>query len=153
MYLDSGTSYARPYTYYTDTYLDNTPLRDPTHLFDAPLYADHGRAVFWPDLSKDHPHNAIWRLVGETCTLDSFTFESGQIVIDKAGNGGLNLAALLIAAEMQADRDFWFHMCGGDKDTFRWAFRILGIEFGESPRWMSALGFLNTYEGGRFCGQ
>ncbi|ORY32097.1 mannosyltransferase putative-domain-containing protein [Naematelia encephala] len=131
---------------------DNTPLRDPSHLFESSIYTDSGRAVFWPDLSKDHPSNAIWRLVGDTCDLDHFTFESGQIVIDKAGNSGLNLAALLLAADMQEDRDFWFHMCGGDKDTFRWAFRMLDIPFGESPRWMSALGGLNPYESGRFCG-
>jgi alpha 1,2-mannosyltransferase len=132
---------------------DNTPLRDPSHLFTAPLYLTHGRAVFWPDLSKDHPHNAIWRIVGQPCSLESWTFESGQIVIDKAGNHGLNLAALLIAAGMQDERDFWFHMCGGDKDTFRWGFEILGLPYGESPRWMGAVGIENRHEGDRFCGQ
>lgn len=39
-------------------------------------------------------------------------------MIDKAGNDGLNAAALHLAAYMQEDLDFWFHMCGGDKDTF-----------------------------------
>ncbi|OCF31451.1 hypothetical protein I316_06853 [Kwoniella heveanensis BCC8398] len=131
---------------------DNVPLRSPAHLFDAPLYTSNGRAAFWPDLSKDHPDNAIWRIVGETCSLDDWTFESGQIVIDKAGNNGLNLAALVIASGMMEDREFWFHMCGGDKDTFRWAFRALDIEFAVSPRWMSALGIKNAYENGRFCG-
>ncbi|WVQ70433.1 uncharacterized protein L199_008660 [Kwoniella botswanensis] len=131
---------------------DNVPLRSPVHLFDSPIYKSNGRAVFWPDLSKDHPDNAIWRLVGDTCSLDLWTFESGQIVIDKAGNSGLNLVALIIASEMMNEREFWFHMCGGDKDTFRWAFRILDIPFGVSPRWMSALGVKNGYEGGRFCG-
>ncbi|KAJ7111598.1 mannosyltransferase putative-domain-containing protein [Mycena crocata] len=115
---------------------DNTPLCDPSHLFDAPIYKTNGRAAFWPDLSKDHPSNAIWRL----------------LVVDKTGNEGMNLAALLIAADMQEDRDFWFHMCNGDKDTFRWAFRILYLPFGDSPRWMSALGFQNAFDGGRFCG-
>jgi alpha 1,2-mannosyltransferase len=91
--------------------------------------------------------------MGDTCSLDHWTFESGQIVIDKAGNEGLNLAALIIAAEMQVEHKFWFHLCGGDKDTYRWAFRALGLQWGESPRWMSALGFLNGFEGGRFCGQ
>ncbi|KAK8870047.1 hypothetical protein IAR55_000617 [Kwoniella newhampshirensis] len=43
-------------------------------------------------------------------------------------------------------------MCGGDKDTFRWAFRALGLEFGVSPRWMSALGIANGFDNGRFCG-
>ncbi|WWD15658.1 hypothetical protein CI109_100080 [Kwoniella shandongensis] len=131
---------------------DNTPLRSPTHLFDAPIYTSSGRAAFWPDLSKDHPDNAIWRLIGDSCSLDLWTFESGQIVIDKAGNNGLNFAALVIAAGMMNDREFWFHMCGGDKDTFRWAFRALGLDFGVSPRWMSTVGIKNSYDGGRFCG-
>lgn len=116
------------------------------------MYTAHG-AAFWPDLSKDHPDNAIWRLVGDTCDLSHWTFESGQIVIDKAGNAGLNLAALWIASGMMGEREFWFHMCGGDKDTFRWAFRILNIGWNDSPRWMSALGFKNGFDSGRFCGQ
>ncbi|TYJ53112.1 hypothetical protein B9479_006234 [Cryptococcus floricola] len=131
---------------------DNTPLRSPVHLFDAPIYTTSGRAAFWPDLTKDHPHNAIWRIIGDTCSQDLFTFESGQIVIDKAGNEGLNMAALVIAAGMMRDREFWFRMCGGDKDTFRWAFRVLGLEFGVAPRWMGAVGIENGFEGGRFCG-
>ncbi|WWC85151.1 uncharacterized protein L201_000008 [Kwoniella dendrophila CBS 6074] len=131
---------------------DNVPLRSPVHLFDSPVYKDNGRAVFWPDLSKDHPDNAIWRIVGDECSLDLWTFESGQIIIDKSGNNGLNLVSLIIASGMMNERDFWFKMCGGDKDTFRWAFRILDNDFGISPRWMSALGIKNGYEGDRFCG-
>ncbi|KAL1406138.1 hypothetical protein Q8F55_007821 [Vanrija albida] len=130
---------------------DNLPLRTIAHLFDAEVVQDTG-AAFWPDLSKDHADNAIWRVVGEPCTLDQWTFESGQIVVDKRGNDGLNLAALWIAAGMMDDREWWFKMCGGDKDTYRWAWRVLDIPYATSPRWMSALGFLNPHEGGRFCG-
>lgn len=65
----------------------------------------------------------------------------------------MNLAALLIAAGMQEERDFWFRMCGGDKDTFRWGWEVLGLTYGESPRWMSMLGFENAWNNGRFCGQ
>lgn len=74
-------------------------------------------------------------------------------MVDKAGNEGMNLAALIIAAGMMRDRDFWFHMCGGDKDTFRWAWRMLDTEFGVSPRWMSTVGIRNEFQNGRFCGQ
>lgn len=63
---------------------DNVPLRDPSHLFESARYrADGARAAFWPDLSKDHVDNAIWRIIGDECDLDNWTFESGQIVIDK----------------------------------------------------------------------
>jgi len=129
---------------------DNAPLSDPSHLFNAPIYTTNGRAAFWPDLSKDHPDNAIWRLIGEQCTFDDWTFESGQMVIDKSGNGGLNLATLYLASAMMDDKDFWFKMCGGDKDTFRWAWRALDLDFGRSPRWMSSVGIMNR---GKYCGQ
>jgi len=135
---------------------DNIPLRDPSYLFDSKRYnaPGSGRAVFWPDLSKDHVDNAIWRFVGDPCTLDHWTFESGQILIDKTGNDGLNLAALYIAAYMQEKdhQDFYFKMCGGDKDTYRWAFRILDIPFTVSPRWATTLGSLNEEDNNRFCG-
>lgn len=54
---------------------------------------------------------------------------------------------------MQSDHDFWFRMCGGDKDTFRWAFRALDIPFATSPMWAVPLGQRNPFEGERFCGQ
>jgi alpha 1,2-mannosyltransferase len=72
------------------------------------------------------------------------------MVIDKSGDEGLNLAALYLASAMMDDKDFWFRMCGGDKDTFRWAWRALDLDFGRSPRWMSSVGIMYK---GRFCGQ
>lgn len=131
---------------------DNLPLRNPSHLFTAKSYLNRGEAAFWPDLAKDHPSNAVWRLVGETCSLNEWAFESGQIVINKAGNNGLNLAALHLAAGMMDEdaRPFWFRLIDGDKDTFRWAFRILDLPYVAAPRWMSALGFLES--DGTFCG-
>lgn len=129
---------------------DNTPLRNPEVLFDSPLYEDNGRAAFWPDVTKDHATNAVWRVIGEPCSLNEWSFESGQIVIDKAGNNGLNTAALWLAAGMMAHHEFWFRLAGGDKDTFRWAFRALDIPYAAAPRWMSALGVL---DGSQFCGQ
>lgn len=133
---------------------DNVPLRDPATLFDSPRYLREGsgRAAFWPDLSKDHVDNAIWRLMGVPCDLDHWTFESGQIVVDKAGNDGLNAAALHLAAYMQGDMDFWFKMCGGDKDTFRWGFVALGLPFTSPLKWATPLGDLNQMDNQRFCG-
>jgi alpha 1,2-mannosyltransferase len=82
--------------------------------------------------------------------LDDWSFETGQFVVDKSGNNGLNLAALWLASGMQKERDFWFRLCGGDKDTFRWAWEALGLDWGRSPRWMAAVGIM---EGDDFCGQ
>jgi len=129
---------------------DNAPLSSPSHLFSTPIYENNGRAAFWPDLNKDHPDNAIWRIIGEQCTFDDWSFESGQMVIDKSGNEGMNLAALYLASAMMDDKDFWFKMCGGDKDTFRWAWRALDLDFGRSPRWMSSVGIMDR---GKYCGQ
>jgi len=68
---------------------DNIPLRDPEYLFDSERYnrVEGGKAAFWPDLSRDHVDNAVWRVMGVECDLDDFTLESGQIVIDKVSWG------------------------------------------------------------------
>lgn len=97
---------------------DNVPLADPTFLFNDRGYLTKGRAVFWPDINRDHPENAIFRILGETCNHAEWQIDSGQIVIDKRGNDGLNLAALHLANAMQTDHEFWFKLSGGDKDTF-----------------------------------
>lgn len=47
------------------------------------------------------------------CKREDWQLDSGQILIDKRGQEGLNLAALLAALEMQKDYDFWFKLSGG----------------------------------------
>ncbi|RMZ80382.1 hypothetical protein DV738_g2783, partial [Chaetothyriales sp. CBS 135597] len=128
---------------------DNFPLSDVTALFDAPLFTDHkgGQAVFWPDLNRDHPDNAIHRVLGIPCH-NAWELDSGQILIKKSGNHGLNLAALYLAQYMQTKGDFWFS--GGDKDTFRYAFLALGIPYTPAPRWLAVLG--TTVHTDTFCG-
>ena len=64
--------------------------------------------------------------MGKQCYFDDWELETGQIVISKTGNGGLNLAALHIAAHMQAEHPFYFKLSDGDKDTFRYGFWALG---------------------------
>ncbi|KAH8886152.1 hypothetical protein GQ53DRAFT_658557 [Thozetella sp. PMI_491] len=131
---------------------DNFPLSDITTLFDAPLFTDPrgGQAVFWPDLNRDHPDNAIHRVLGIPCH-DAWELDSGQILIAKSGNDGLNLAALYLAEHMQTEAGYWFS--GGDKDTFRYAFLVLGIPYTPAPRWLALLGN-NIRKGGEdlFCG-
>ncbi|KAF8307448.1 hypothetical protein DL93DRAFT_2087974 [Clavulina sp. PMI_390] len=133
---------------------DNVPLRDPEHLFDAPLYAGKGQpgAVFWPDINKDHPENPVWRLMGKKCDYSQWELESGQILINKSGNDGLNLAALHVAMHMQLEHPFYFSLSGGDKDTFRYGFWALQLPYSVSPRWLSELGFRSPFDNNRFCG-
>jgi len=47
------------------------------------------------------------------CRKEDYQLDSGQILIDKRGQGGMNLAALVAALEMQKDFDFWFKLSGG----------------------------------------
>ncbi|KAL2287937.1 hypothetical protein FJTKL_04708 [Diaporthe vaccinii] len=128
---------------------DNYPLSDVGALFDSHLFRDArgGNAVFWPDLNRDHPDNAIHRVLGIPCH-NAWELDSGQILIAKSGNDGLNLAALYLAQYMAEEGDFWFS--GGDKDTFRYAFLALGITYTPAPRWLSLLG--NRDPRDNFCG-
>ncbi|KAG9080416.1 hypothetical protein FRC06_006612, partial [Ceratobasidium sp. 370] len=128
---------------------DNVPLSDPGLLFDEPLYSNGPRAVFWPDFNKDHPLNAIWRVLGIPCDYGRWELESGQIVIDKRGNNGLNLAALHVATHMAHEQSFYYSLSGGDKDTFRYAFWALGLDYTAAPRWVSSVGRKSN---DRFCG-
>lgn len=52
------------------------------------------------------------------CVSNPLQTITGQIVIKKTGNHGLNLAALHIAAHMQVEHPFYFKLSDGDKDTF-----------------------------------
>ncbi|KAG9123912.1 hypothetical protein FRC07_013535, partial [Ceratobasidium sp. 392] len=129
---------------------DNVPLSDPALLFDEPLYQNGPRAVFWPDFNKDHPQNAIWRVLGIPCDYGRWELESGQILIDKRGNNGLNLAALHVAIHMAHEQSFYYSLSGGDKDTFRYAFWALGLDYTPAPRWVSSIGS-KSFDN-RFCG-
>lgn len=52
-------------------------------------------------------------MLGTQCKEKDWQIDSGQILIDKKGQQGLNLAGLVAALEMQKDFDFWFKLSGG----------------------------------------
>ena len=104
---------------------DNLPLRDPMLLFDSVEYKQSG-SVWWADLNKDHPDNAIFRILGRYCTDTHWPVESGQVIFDKRGNNGLNLAVLHLSAHMMADPEHYDFLSYGDKDTFVSAYRPSG---------------------------
>lgn len=62
--------------------------------------------------------NPIWRILRQPCSPHEWQVETGQLLISKLARGGLNLAALMIAEEMNVAHEFWYSMSGGDKDTF-----------------------------------
>lgn len=70
------------------------------------------------------PANPIWRMLNMQCKREDWQLDSGQILIDKRGQQGLNLAALLAALEMQKDFDFWFKLSGGVSHAFPYCARF-----------------------------
>lgn len=62
--------------------------------------------------------NAIWRILGRPCSDEHWPAEAGQLVFDKRGNNGLNLAVLHLSAHMMANEDMYGWLGYGDKDTF-----------------------------------
>ncbi|GAA6001573.1 hypothetical protein JCM10207_006731 [Rhodosporidiobolus poonsookiae] len=132
---------------------DNIALRDPTFLFDSPAYREHG-IVLWPDFNRDSAANPVWRLLDTPCDPAHMQAETGQLLVNKRARGGLNLVALEVARAMQEDSRFWFHLSGGDKDTFRYAFYFLSLPFTLAPHYPSALGgpLASPSSGHTFCG-
>lgn len=131
---------------------DNVPLRDPTYLFSSPAFREHGY-VLWPDFSKDSADNPIWRLTDTPCNPDQWQAESGQVLVSKTANGGMALAALLVADEMNRDIAFWYKLSGGDKDTFRYATFFLGVGYTAVEAYPASVGsVVPAHEGHTFCG-
>jgi hypothetical protein len=62
--------------------------------------------------------NAIWRVLGRTCSDEHWPGESGQVVYDKSGNEGLNLAVLHLSNHMMDNQDMYGFLSYGDKDTY-----------------------------------
>ena len=102
---------------------DNVPVVDPTFLFSTPEYKALG-AIFWPDFTRLAATREIWELTGLEYR-DEPEFESGQIVVNKQRCW----KALSLAMWMNEHSDFWYRYIHGDKDTFHFAWRKLGVEY------------------------
>lgn len=99
---------------------DNVPVRDPSFLFELPAFRDTG-ALFWPDLVRLARNSPIWTITG-LAYRDQPSFESGQIVLDKARCW----TALSLANWMNQRSDAFYDVLFGDKDTFLIAWLKLG---------------------------
>ncbi|CAK9781972.1 hypothetical protein CC85DRAFT_313059 [Cutaneotrichosporon oleaginosum] len=134
---------------------DNYPLADPEELFESVEFKQSG-SVFWADLNKDHPDNAIWRILGRTCSDEQWPAESGQVVFDKSGNNGLNLAVLHLSNHMMDNNEMYGNLGYGDKDTYRYAFYALGLNYQQAPRLLASVGGYQRQDGTSspdyFCG-
>jgi hypothetical protein len=98
---------------------DNIPIRDPSFLFDRQEYRETG-ALFWPDIVRLAPDNDIWEISGLRYR-DASSFESGQMVIDKARCW----RALCLTQWINQRSDVFYSVLYGDKDTFLLAWLLL----------------------------
>lgn len=71
----------------------------------------------------------------------------GQVLFDKAGNEGLNLAVLHLADKMLMDGDHFKDLSFGDKDTFRYGFYALDLPWSPAPRVYSPVGGYQDRDG------
>lgn len=122
---------------------DNMPLRDPEFLFGTAEFQETG-ALFWPDFWKFPIDNPLWRITGRQCE-DEWEQESGQMVLDKHRSW----RALLVSFFFQQDHAFYFRFLLGDKDTFRFAWKVT-----DTPYYMNEypLAIAGRIRQGHFCG-
>ncbi|KAG0650813.1 hypothetical protein D0Z07_2671 [Hyphodiscus hymeniophilus] len=103
---------------YLDT--DSYSLQNPESLFESNSWKDTG-LLLWPDYTKSHPTNPIWRLVGHQCR-DEYEGESGQIVISRSQHQEV----LWLVEYFAVRHDEFYGFMGGDRDSFRAAALMLG---------------------------
>ncbi|KAG2454624.1 hypothetical protein HYH02_000465 [Chlamydomonas schloesseri] len=114
---------------------DNAVLRDPTYLFHSAAYRDTG-ALLWPDWWSATAAKEAPRILNVSASrLPHNTFESGQMVLDKARHW----RGLLAAAYMNIHgRLFWellhCYVGKGDKETFAY-----GMLAAREPYWVSPI--------------
>lgn len=122
---------------------DNYPLRDPTHLLDAPEYLETG-ALFWPDYWKTPKDSPMWTVLGLKCE-DESEQESGQMVVNKE----VSWRAMMMAMYFQLHHDFYFSIILGDKDTWRFGWRIADTPYFMIQTPAAVAGRVRQH---RFCG-
>ena len=129
-------AYALLYSRFAEVLLldaDNLPVRDPAFLFECAEYRDSG-ALFWPDDVRLTPANPVWR-VGDLAYRDMPSFESGQMVLDKARCW----RALCLTHWINQRSDAFYRFLHGDKDTFLLAWLRLQQPFSLVPHRPKAL--------------
>ena len=122
---------------------DNMPMKDPSFLFDHLAYQETG-SIFWPDFWKFPIDNPMWRITGQQCEEEQEQ-ESGQMVIDKQRVW----SALLMSMFFQMDHRFYFRIMLGDKDTYRFAWKVTNTSYHMVQHPLAIAG--RTREG-HFCG-
>ncbi|KAF7937060.1 hypothetical protein BELL_0092g00110 [Botrytis elliptica] len=116
---------------YLDT--DSYPLRNPEYLFEGREWRDTG-LLLWPDYSKSHPTNPMWRLLGQPCR-NEYEGESGQVMISRTRHQDI----LWLIEYFALHHEEFYGFMGGDRDSFRAAALLLGKSW-TGPGRMNAVG-------------
>ncbi|BFZ55488.1 hypothetical protein PYCC9005_002529 [Savitreella phatthalungensis] len=118
---------------------DSYTLRDPAYLFDTPQFKERG-VMLWPDYTKSHPLNPVWRLLGQPCRPE-FEAETGQIMVDRRRHQDVLFLAEYFALEWKT----YYSFMGGDRESFRIACLALGVKWA-GPGRMMAMGGVDAPE-------
>lgn len=102
---------------------DNMPLVDPAVFLDAPQYRETG-ALFWPDNHSHLEDAPVWRLF-RVPYRPELEVESGQLLVDKARCW----VPLNLARHLNDWSDVYYRYIYGDKETFHFAWRHLGVDY------------------------
>jgi alpha 1,2-mannosyltransferase len=108
---------------------DNLPLRDPSFLFEEPLYTDTG-LLMWPDFWGCETKAGVWEALNIPAHMrPKGSHESGQVVLDKQRAW----QPLLLAIYLNMRGDVFYPLLSdigqGDKETLPLAW--LGLRRGE----------------------
>ena len=114
----------------TDSYL----LRNPESLFSSQHWRDTG-LLLWPDYTKSHPTNPLWRLLGQPCR-NEYEGESGQIAISRTRHREV----LWLVEYFALHHEEFYGFMGGDRDSFRAAALLLGRSWRGPKRLNAAAG-------------
>ncbi|TAQ89282.1 hypothetical protein B7494_g2423 [Chlorociboria aeruginascens] len=114
----------------TDSYL----LQNPEYLFEGKPWKETG-LLLWPDFTKSHPTNPLWRLLGQECRSE-YEGESGQILISRT----LHQDLMWLVVYFAVHHEEFYHFMGGDRDSFRAAALLLGKKWAGPGRANAAAG-------------
>ncbi|GIL63128.1 hypothetical protein Vafri_17254 [Volvox africanus] len=114
---------------------DNAVLRDPTYLFESEAYVSTG-ALLWPDYWDRTAAPEVAQILNISASLiPAGSFESGQMVIDKARHWrGLLLATYLNVYGSIFSELLSCYIGKGDKETFAYGMLAAG-----ETMWVSSL--------------
>lgn len=117
---------------------DNNCVSDPAYLFDSEVYKKTG-TIFWPDLWRTHPENPVWQVVAATA-YSTPEQESGQLLVNKEQCW----RELNLCMYFNNNRQVYYKMLHGDKDTFKFAWMALNTTYYMVPAPPAFGGFVHT---------